>query len=219
MKSQNESKEKEKQNLELLKKNDEYQKIVNESNQLRISNKKLTDTNCNLKERIESMDKHQTIGLSNLEKEISRVIADNKSFINYFAVIKSELSNTISNALKKENSELKKKMSKIEKEYIEVFKNLKFLENEKFLENAYLNNKFSLFDTSEEFFTKFNTEDFNYLQFKETFALAKSYVHDILKIFLSKQDFFNNNLYDGSLENVKNKERMNDNNIKTCFIK
>ena len=81
---------------------DEYQKIVNESNQLRISNKKLTDTNCNLKERIESMDKHQTIGLSNLEKEISRVIADNKSFINYFAVIKSELSNTISNALKKE---------------------------------------------------------------------------------------------------------------------
>ena len=135
--------------------------------------------------------------------------------------MQSELSNLNQNALKKENIDLKKKINSIEKDYIEIFRNLKHIENENTIEQSQKKEKFLLFDENvEDFFKQFNNQDFNYLQFKESFKLAKSYVKDIITFFISKQDFFNSNLYDGSsLKTIENADRCKENNIKACFMK
>lgn len=208
---------KEKYEAKLCSKDDQIFTLNRDIETLNINLLKQKETSQVLKEKLKAFENKEEISQSKLEAEIEKIIQNNKAFIGSMKTLKSDVGGLVNETLKKENLELKKKLNNFEKEYFEVFKNLKYLESETFI-NSSLKKPVSLFDSEEEIFKKLNLDESSFLQYKETFKLSRSFMKDIIHFFITKQDFFNSNIYE-NLEMAKSADRYKQNNIKACFIK
>lgn len=170
-----------------------------------------------LKEKIKSIEEKEYLSESKLEKLITHLCDENKKFCEGLETLKDGFITKIINSLKLENSELKKRLNSTEKEFIDLFKKIKYFENESNIINFKENPNF--LENDQELLKNMEMDDYNYIQYKETFKLSKSFVKDILKFFITKQDFFNNDLYDGTFQMFECIDRLKENNIKHCLIK
>lgn len=197
------------------------QKLSADKEKLVSSNIFLKEKYICLKEKLEDSKTEKAIAvnieLSRIEGILDKLQSTCKVFCEDYKNSNESSNNIEIKRLLTENQNLRELVSKTEKEYLDLFRSIKLLENENYIESKLRNQ--TLQNTIKEFFAKLDSEHPSYALYKDYMDINKNYFKNILTFFLNKQDFFNSRLYDSNIECIKDIEKCKSNNYKAAFIK
>lgn len=189
---------------EIVKLKDHIDKLTQENKYL-IGNKKIIQEN--------NPNQARQLHFEEVYSKVEVLIKNQIEIISQTQQMQSE--NLISK-LTIENKELKAKLSNIEKDYKINFKRMKIFANENYLEKNLKEDDF--FDI-ENLLQNQKQKDCLLFEYKDALRHSKSFFRDVIQFFVNKMDFFNNNIYDSSIEALSKVQNLKMNTLKEAFIK
>lgn len=185
----------------------------------------LKESNIQLKDQIkelcQSSENSNKLEILRVEKLLSSIEETTKSTLEklnkVFDFSRSESNELL--AVKQENTSLRTKIIKQEYDFLLIFRKLKLFENENFIEDLVTQSTNISSDYNSIFSKIDEVVDPMSLSFSHTLTFNKSFFKEILRFFTSKNEFFNNDIYNSTNDLIKDLDKAKSNNIKSAFIK